>query len=154
MLVGVMSFLLLAVVAYFAPRVLYIRKLNRWYPQRLKDAIENLQQTPFQSKVVVLVFSYLRYMVFVLQFVLVLTAFSNYPNSSELLLAIAVVYLLMTVTPSVFFGKLLVREAAALFVLSTLSISNPVILISGFVLWFINLALPSLVGATLLFSKK
>ena len=52
------------------------------------------------------------------------------------------------------FGKLFVREASALFVLTKIGVPNTVIILTGFVLWLINVAIPSLIGGSLLIAKK
>ena len=58
----------------------------------------------------------------------------------------ATTFLLTTLIPSLFFGKLLVRESAALIVFAWAGLSVPVILAVSFSLWFINLALPASIG--------
>ena len=71
----------------------------------------------------------------------------------NIMAAISVVFLITTIIPSLFFGKLFVREASALFVFSEMGISSPVILMTVFILWLINLALLSFVLAYILIKK-
>jgi hypothetical protein len=52
----------------------------------------------------------------------------------------------MTLIPSLFFGKLVVRESVAVFVFSYVGIETPLILIVAFLLWLINLAIPAGIG--------
>lgn len=143
-----------AIGCYFKPAVIYIKKLHKWYPSKILEGIKHVKEAPNEQKRIILFLSYLRYAVFVFQYALILYAFAKGHSFTVLIIHITVVYLIMTVTPALFFGKLIVREGAALLVFSALSISTPAILISGFVLWFINLALPSLIGARFLFAKK
>jgi hypothetical protein len=53
----------------------------------------------------------------------------------------------MTLIPSPFVGKVLLRENVALFVFVALSVDEYVILIASLLLWFINLGIPALIGS-------
>lgn len=100
-----------------------------------------------------LLISHLRYLVFVLQYSLLLIAFGA-EYSHELIYALYLHYLIVTLTPTLFLGKIVVREAVGLFVLSTF-VSNPsIIILSSLLLWIINLGLPALVGLYFLLKVK
>ena len=101
-----------------------------------------------------LVWSALRYLLFVTQYVLLLILFDQNFEALILFANISVVYLLMTIIPGLLFGKLFLREAAALLVLGQLGIPDLIILTTGFLLWLINIALPSLIGTIILLRKK
>tara|TARA_B110000879_G_scaffold135106_1_gene176762 strand:+ start:120 stop:329 length:210 start_codon:yes stop_codon:yes gene_type:complete len=59
----------------------------------------------------------------------------------------------ITVSPSLFFGKIIVRETIALTILSLAGITGPTILLAAFSTWFINQIVPVLI-ATLLLKKE
>ncbi|MEZ4922281.1 MAG: hypothetical protein R2780_03845 [Crocinitomicaceae bacterium] len=117
-------------------------------------ALEHLQKESFLLKTTVLFVSITRYLVFLAQFYLLLNCFPINVASDTLILAIALVYLITTIIPSFLFGKLFIREASALFVLEGFGIESSIILLTAFLLWFINLAIPSLVGAVILLKSE
>ena len=113
--------------------------------QRLSNLIVFFQAHAKRLLTPLLLFSVIRYFIFVLQFLFVLLSF-GVSYSPSLVLALFLLYLLTTLTPSLLFGKLLVRETVALLILGTF-VSNPaVIIVSSLSLWVINLGIPSLVG--------
>ena len=59
----------------------------------------------------------------------------------------------ITAAPSLFLGKIIVRETIALSVLSMAGIAGPVILLAAFSTWMINQILPVII-ATLLLKKE
>ena len=95
----------------------------------------------------------MRYFVFVSQYVLILIVLNQDMDILVLFCAVAVMYLIMTLIPSLFMGKLFVREAAGLIVFSSIGIPDNVTILAGFLIWLINIALPALVGAGLLVKK-
>lgn len=100
-----------------------------------------------------LTFSGLRYIVFSMQFLLMLMSFGVKP-SILLYAGILMLYLVSTLTPSIFFGKLVIRETAGLIILS-LFVENPaLIIVSSLLLWFINLGVPSLLGLFFILKRK
>ena len=139
---------------YFKPILLNFYPLNKLYSNAIKDGIKNVNESPFSLKLLVLFLSLLRYAVFLTQYVLLLLAFGADLSLLSLMASIALVFLFSTLFPSILFGKLFVREASALFVLSEMGVDATVILITAFLLWLINLALPALSGVGILMGKK
>jgi len=139
---------------YINPLLINRRPFNFFFSDKIIDGITFISATKIQLKLRIIGLSALRYLVFVTQYVLLLIAFDQQESILLFYGSIMVVYLLMTLIPSLFFGKLFVREAAALFVLNQIGIPDAIILITGFLMWLINIALPSLVGAGVLMSKK
>ena len=89
--------------------------------------------------------SLLRFFVFTMQFSLMLSAFGEVIDIS-VVMAIWQVYLLTMLIPSIFLGKIGVRESVALFVLVNLGMNEFAILFSSLIIWSINTMLPALVG--------
>ncbi|MFK7783819.1 MAG: lysylphosphatidylglycerol synthase domain-containing protein [Crocinitomicaceae bacterium] len=89
--------------------------------------------------------SSLRFMVFTTQFSLVLHAFGE-TISMESVLAIWQVYLITIMVPSLFLGKLGVKEAISLSVLGVLGMSEIAIIFSSLIIWFVNSMGPALLG--------
>ena len=139
---------------YYFPKVLDVNPIAKLFSEQSRKAITYLQDLKFGFKTIILLLSMLRYSVFLAQFYLLLSCFNADLSFEMIIPAIAVVFLITTIIPSFLFGKLFVREASALFVLTECGVPTPVILFTVFVLWTINLALPSLVGGVILMKSK
>ncbi len=143
--------IMISLLVYFYPKQLYMFK--RFFNQEIIEGIDFVQNVNPKVKLNVLLLSLLRYLVFLSQYYLLLYSFNVDVEFVHLLGAIALVFLITTIIPSVLFGKLFVREASAIFVFTEMGISTPVILMTVFILWLINLAIPSFIGAFLLIRK-
>ncbi|MFT5821568.1 MAG: hypothetical protein ACI8ZM_002821 [Crocinitomix sp.] len=151
---GSLVLIVLAMSLYLNPQLVNRKPFNHWFSDKIIDAIAFVQSTSIYLKLYVIGLSSARYWVFVTQYVLILLLFNQPHHLVHLFAGVSVVYLLMTIIPGFFFGKLFVREAAGLLVLGEMGIPNHVIIVTGFMLWLINIALPSLVGAIILLRKK
>ncbi len=96
--------------------------------------------------------SFLRYLTFIVQFFIALLVF-GVTLDLQLFLWIALMYGAITAAPSLFFGKIIVRETIALSILTLAGIAGPIILLAAFSTWLINQILP-VVLATLLLKKR
>jgi hypothetical protein len=85
----------------------------------------------------ILYFSFLRYLVFVVQFCTLLLAF-GVPFSIELIAWIFQVYLWVTISPSLF------RESISLWVLSFAGLAQQSILFASLSVWVFNLFIPTI----------
>lgn len=86
--------------------------------------------------------SAIRFLIFSFQFFLILKAFQPELNF-EVWFWIWQVYLWTTLSPSLFLGKLFIRETMAIFILSYAGVELPIALLSCVFIWLINNALPS-----------
>ncbi len=102
-----------------------------------------------------LILSFTRHILFTIQFALVLSAFGAEVTLS-LIYWIWQVYLVVTLVPSVFFGKVIIRDTVAVFVLSqaAIGLDNIGIFTSSFTVWVINLFIPLLIALFLLRRKS
>ncbi|MEW6469297.1 MAG: lysylphosphatidylglycerol synthase domain-containing protein [Bacteroidota bacterium] len=95
-----------------------------------------------------------RYMVFLLQFYLLLRLFDVDVRFGAALILIPLVFFLITVIPTFALTEIGVRGSAALFLFSLVSDNESGILAASLLLWMINLALPALAGLFLIFRLK
>lgn len=146
--------LTLGLLLYFNLGILNNRIFLNYLPLKTRDVLANVDDISMRMKVEILFFSLMRYVVFTVQYVLIVYAFKTDISVMELFLHINVVYLVMTLIPALFFGKLFVREAAAVLVLGWMGVHLAIILTSGFILWLFNLALPALLGGFLILKRK
>jgi uncharacterized membrane protein YbhN (UPF0104 family) len=92
----------------------------------------------------------LRYVVFTLQFWLVLQAFGVPVNLETGVMLIAIVYLILAIIPSIVLGNLGVRESAVILVRGTVTASHETLIAASLGIWAINIILPALIGSVLL----
>ena len=117
----------------------------RFFPlKRLKLIAIMLRRGP--SRLHLLLFSFLRYLIFLLQFLLCLYAFSGF-FSTQLVAFIALVFMAVTLTPSLFLGKIVVRESIAVAILGLAGLAPIPVLLASLTTWFFNLILPTLWAA-------
>lgn len=130
-----------AMIVYFSfERISYFKKQFKWY-RRLEDTIRDNGWLRWQ----ILGLSFLRNIVFSIQFLLALHAFGADLNWKTYWL-IWELYLWTTLSPSLIFGKLFVRESLALWVFAVLHLEEWNILAASFFIWIINLLVPTLAG--------
>jgi hypothetical protein len=118
------------------------------------ESLKGADNLPGMLKFKILFYSFSRYFVFTLQYVFFLVSFEVNSSIINLWLHVNVIFLIMTIIPSLFFGKLFVREAAAILVLGWLDVPVEIILLSGFLLWLFNIGIPALVGSLFIVQKK
>lgn len=91
--------------------------------------------------------SALRYLVFSIQFILMLHWFDIVIPWQDSLKAISMMYLVMAIVPSIALSELTIRGSVALFFFSAYSGNGSGILAASSVVWIINLVIPALIGA-------
>jgi hypothetical protein len=110
----------------------------------------------------VLMLSVLRYMVFSTQFYLLLRIFGASLPVNEGFILIPVIYLIMAMVPTVALAELGIRGSVSMFVIGLYfskfgdgsGNTDLIILAASSILWFINLALPAVLGTFFVFSLK
>lgn len=128
--------------------------LNRVAYFRRKQNI--LQSFQLQAKSImgrVFMLSLLRHAAFSFQYFMLLIAFGEAPTWN-LLNGIFLFYLVSTIFPNLFVGKLVVRETLGLLIIGLFVDNSAVILTSSLILWLLNLGLPSLLGLVFILREK
>jgi len=119
--------------------------------QRVQSMILLVKKGPSRLKIIGL--SLLRYLVFVLQFSLALSAFGVHFEWINILW-IALVYMAVTLTPSLFFGKIVMRESIAVSILTLAGIATFPILLASLTTWFFNLLIPTFISVFFIKFKR
>ena len=122
-------------------RVTFVRRL-----QSIRGRYQNLKW-PF------LAFSFIRFLVFSLQYALLFVAF-GYEDFWFLLTQIWLVYLFTSFVPSLWSGKVLIRETAALFVFAGTVVSTPDVIVSSILIYLMNIALPAFMSSFIWLPKR
>jgi len=150
----------LAALAAFA--VIYMLQKPAWmvwltsklpYIKKWADQAAALQEYNFATKANVALLSVLRYVVFAVQFALVLTFYEVELSAVELAVGIAVCWLVVAIVPSFVLGNLGIRETAVLVVFAFAQTSDATLLAASLTIWLINLVLPAGIGGLFLMKR-
>ncbi len=138
-----------AIVLFFTPRLLRqlllkLPVLSRW--ERASAVLEGYSMVELAR---VLGLSALRYVVFALQFMIVLATLAGVPYTTSLF-AVPIIYLMTTLVPTVMLTELGVRGSVAVAVLDQHEVMPGAILLASMLVWLVNLALPAIIGSVIL----
>ncbi len=140
-----------AIILYFVFPFVPLRRINVF--KRRLNTLLIFQKSSKRTFLLLFILSGARYLVFILQFTLLLIAFGA-EYSHELIYSLYVLYFASTLTPNLIMGKLVVRETIGLVVLAGV-VSNPMIILTASLsLWVINLGIPSLIGLFFVVQSK
>ncbi len=149
-------FILMAVMLLVFYHLQWIKRLAKWLSinQRYIDELRFLSKFKASELSFVLFLSFFRYVVFAIQYVLLLWAFGlNIPLLYSLS-AIAVIYLIIVFIPHFTITELGVRGSIAVLVFQNFTNQLQLVALAAGVLWLINIAVPTLIGSALMLSKS
>lgn len=116
--------------------------------------IRLLQQFSGKQLLRILLLSFLRYGVFILQYILLLSVMNIGINFIMCFWLLTVFYLLMAMAPTIGFTELPVRATASVALFSLYSSNILGIQAAALSIWLINLVLPAIVGSILILGVK
>jgi hypothetical protein len=148
------TFNILFVLAYFnvASLIKFLLKFSFFNFLRKHINIISLFNT--RDLLVTFLFSVLRYLVFSIQFLILLYVFNVDISLFDAILSIMLIFFFITLTPTITIAEIGVRGSMALLVLLKFSTNIIGILSSTFLLWIINLIIPAIIGSFFIFSLK
>lgn len=151
-------FLMLCIVAsvliyLFLPAITNRFKQNR-YLVRITDYTDCLTSLSWRELIQITSISLLRYLVFSIQFYLMLRFFNIGISVWEAMIAIPTCYLFVTVTPTYSFSEAAVRSSYAVLVIGAFSGQEISIAIAGICIWLVNFVIPMLAGSLLVMAKR
>ncbi len=117
---------------------------------RFNEASTILSRYERSDLVTVLLLSAARYVIFGLQYVLLLSAFGAAIDAFTSVAAITVIYLIATLIPSIMLTELGVRGSVAVAVLEPMDVFGGLALVATSCLWMINVAAPACAGSLIL----
>lgn len=118
------------------------------------DQLEYLSETKFISLLKVLLLSFARYFIFITQFFLLLIFFNIHLTLIQAYVSISLIYLFATLVPTTTLIELGIRGSLAIFFIGMFSDNFLGIILSTTFLWFINLAIPSIIGSVFFVKNK
>lgn len=116
---------------------------------KIAKYIHIFKEYSFRQLLHVLFLSFMRYMIFTLQFVLLFRMAHVQMGIVTAFAVVFVIFFVMTVIPSIALIDIAVRGSVALFILQNISVNTIGILAATFALWFINLVIPAIAGTIL-----
>ena len=156
-----LSLLIFGIVLSIALLLFYLRIawLTRWLIKiaKLKKIVKYLHFLAEYSRkelLRILLISSLRYFVFILQYMLLLSAMQVIIAPSLCFWLLTIFYLTITLAPTIGFTELPVRAAASTLLLQLYSSNVLGIQAASLSIWCLNVILPALVGSLLIFGLK
>lgn len=116
--------------------------------------IKNLEDFHWRELTNILFLSGLRYLVFVMQYLLLLQVFNVSIETVNAISAISVLFLVLAIIPTIPIAELGVRGEAGIQLFGLLSINKIGIIATAAGVWVINLILPALAGSLFILSIK
>ncbi|MEO1449302.1 MAG: lysylphosphatidylglycerol synthase domain-containing protein [Bacteroidota bacterium] len=139
---------------YFILPQIHTRIPLKWY-QRLGYTGHTIPHFPSPQRLVQLLgLSALRYGVFTIQYVMLLWACGADGGLGQLALMVGLVFLIKSFFPTVALAELGVRESVALTVMGVFALPPSVAVMATLMLFLVNLALPGMVGISLLYLER
>lgn len=151
--IGILSSLFLLILYFKVGAVVqFVKRLP--YTGKIVHHLQVLAE--FERKLLLRIFflSFLRYMIFILQYVLMLYVMDVHLNTANCFLLIAVFYLVMAIAPTAGFIELPVRAMASVQIFGLYSTNMLGIQAAAMAIWMINLVVPALIGSVLIFGIK
>ena len=102
----------------------------------------------------ILFLSFLRYVVFILQYMLLFKAMQVVIPFADCFWLLTIFYLVMTMAPTIGFTELPLRAAASVEIFQVFSTNILGIQAASLSIWLINLVIPALIGSLLIFGLK
>lgn len=104
--------------------------------------------------IIVLVYSLIRYFVFTVQFYFLLKVFGIALPFVQGIMLISLTFFVNSVVPTIAWTEIFVRGSVAISFIGALSSDDIGIITASFVLWFINIVVPALLGTIFVFRLK
>ncbi|MBW6496948.1 MAG: flippase-like domain-containing protein [Bacteroidales bacterium] len=156
-----LALVLAVLLVLYAKSLLGWLQQKSWFPKRLK-IIEVVMTLTKKEMAVLFSLSALRYFIFITQFHLLLTLFGIQLMVYDTFMVLSIIYLIMVGIPVSGLAEVGIRGSVALFVFSLylgeklagFPAMELTIVSATLLLWFVNLALPGMLGAILSLSGK
>ena len=132
-----------------------VNLFNKWIRnQKYVYLIEALQKFHSVLLIQMLLISFLRYLIFVIQYVLIFYLFEVNVPADTIATVMSVVFLAMAVIPSIALVEVWLRGEISIKLMGLFSLNTLGIGFTSVTVWFINLILPAIAGSLLLLSLR
>lgn len=146
-------FVLICMIAiYYEVRIVYPVLLRVRYIRKYAHYFKFLKHFSWRALLFINVLSAVRFIIFSVQYVLLIKMLQPDMVFSQSLLAVFAVFFLQTITPSVALLELPMRGNIAVYIWGFLQVNFVVSLASTFLLWMLNIVIPALIGMIIILS--
>ena len=145
-IVIILIYLRVGLIIKLLSKVSFLKKLNKYF--------ELLSSFSRKQLLRILFLSFLRYMVFILQYMLLLKVLQVDIANFICFWLLSVFYLVMALAPTIGFTELPIRAAASVELLNLFSSNVIGIQAASLGIWLINLVVPAVAGSILIFGIK
>jgi hypothetical protein len=114
----------------------------------------NIVQISVSSKAYLLMFSFFRYGVFILQYLWVAYLLHMEVSFGLLVVSIAILFLCLSILPTINFTELVVRGQLLILILSPIYADKQMIIFLTSFIWCVNFLIPSIIGSILLLGYR
>lgn len=146
--------LLILIWVYFKINLIKPILLKFPFFKTRENQLEYFSETKSKLLLKVLLLSFTRYIIFSSQFYLLLIFFDIHITIIQAYISISLIYLFATIIPTTTLIELGVRGSLSIFFLGMFSNNIIGIILSTMILWFINLAIPSIIGSVFFFKNR
>lgn len=153
LLVLILGLVFFGLLYYNLPQLSRRLKLNR-FSEKFSSFSNCLSEYSTIDLLRIMLFTFLRYSVFCVQFYFMLLFFGVEIEVWQALIAIPTCYLFVTFTPSLAFSEVAVRSSYAVLIIGAFSSLEIPILLAGVGIWLINFVIPMLVGSLIMLKSK
>ena len=152
----IFSFLIITVLIYLFYHLDLFLKLKKYLRlfQKYESELNFLSSYSKAELNKILFYAFLRYLIFFMQFFMLLHAFDVEISLNNAFISIALIYLFLFVVPVFAFSEIGIRGSLSVFFIGMYSANYLGIFAASALLWIVNLALPALFGGIILLSKK
>ena len=121
---------------------------------KYKFFVETLERFDANLLLRLISLSFFRYLVFVIQYIVLMTVFGVHTTIFQAFWAISVLYLVLAIVPSIAIAELGIRGKFSVALLSLYTSNYIGIMGSTFGIWFLNLFIPAITGSIFILSNK
>jgi hypothetical protein len=132
--------------------IVFISKFK--FLHKIVQHVKVIEQFSKYELLIILFCSFLRYLVFILQYILIMHVMHVEMESSIAFWLVGVFYLMMAIIPTIGFTELPIRSALGISIFGILSTNILGIQVACFSIWIINLVIPATIGGLFLLIKK
>ena len=144
---------LLSMLYFNVPGVVKI--FRRWIRQeRYVYLVEALREFNGELLLQILFLSFARYLIFIIQYILVFYLFEVNLDAATLMAVMGVVFLAMSLIPSIALVEVGLRNEISIQLVGLFSVNLLGISFTSVTLWFINLILPAIAGSLLILNLR
>ena len=106
------------------------------------------------NKIYIIIIGIIRYLIFVLQFFLILNFFNQDIGFFNTFIALAGVYLIITIIPNYSISEIGLRLSASIFFFKVFISEIEIILLTSMIIYIVNVGIPVIIGGFFLLKKK